>query len=234
MLGADVDVINFVAPLQYEVAGLPGVYQFVGNAALFVHRNVGLRNDVLIFFPGGKVKRVRFVFHQLPFSPLQLFVDLLDFAHLYVLAHAPGAVPGVHNRHIIHNPATADFTVRALDEAMLVDASVAGKRGNKADVGAFRGLDGADAAVVRGMDVANLKSGSLPREAAGAQGRQTALVSDFRERIRLVHELGELRRTEELPNGRHDRLGVDQIMRHGRGHFLINRHLLLDRPFHAD
>src|SRR5208337_4113674 len=199
-----------------------------------VHRNVGLSNDVLIFFPGKEVKRVRFVFHELALFFAEAFVDLLDFTHLHVFANTPGAVPAVSNGDIIHNPSAADFTIGALDEAMLVDPRVAGKRGNEADVRTFRGLDGTDATVVRGMDVADLKSSSLPRKAAGPQGRQAPLVSDFRQGVRLVHELGELRRTEELPNGRHDRLGVDQVMGHGGGHFLINRHLLLDCPFHTD
>ena len=42
-----------------------------------------------------------------------------------------------------------------------------------------------------------------------------------------------LRRAKELANrGRH-RLCVDQIARHRGVHFLLNRHLLLDRAFHA-
>ena len=50
----------------------------------------------------------------------------------------------------------------------------------------------------------------------------------------MVHELAELRRSEKLANRRHDRLGVDQVVRHGRGHFLVHAHLFLDGAFHAD
>jgi hypothetical protein len=58
-------------------------------------------------------------------------------------------------------------------------------------------------------------------------------VRDLGERIRLVHELRQLRRTEELANrGRH-RLGVHKISRHRREHVLLDRHLFLDRTFHA-
>ena len=38
--------------------------------------------------------------------------------------------------------------------------------------------------------------------AAGSKRRQTTLVRQFRERIRLVHELGELRTTKEIANDR--------------------------------
>ena len=57
-------------------------------------------------------------------------------------------------------------------------------------------------------------------------------MRDFRQRVRLIHELRELGRTEELPDGGHHRLGVDEIVRHGRRHFLVDGHLLLDGPLH--
>ena len=59
-------------------------------------------------------------------------------------------------------------------------------------------------------------------------------MRDFGERIRLIHELRELRRTEELLDRRDDRLGVDQVVRHRRVDVLMDRHLLLDRALHAD
>ncbi len=54
----------------------------------------------------------------------------------------------------------------------------------------------------------------------------------FRQRIRLVHELAELGRTEELPHRCRGRLGVDQILRHHRID-LDGAHPLPDRTFHA-
>ena len=56
----------------------------------------------------------------------------------------------------------------------------------------------------------------------------------FRQRVGLVHELRQLRRPEELANRGHDRLRVDQVVRHGGRHFLVDRHLFLDRALHAD
>ena len=59
-------------------------------------------------------------------------------------------------------------------------------------------------------------------------------MRDLRERVGLVHELRELGRPEKLANRRHDRLGINEIVRHGRRHFLVDGHLFLDRAFHPD
>ena len=59
-------------------------------------------------------------------------------------------------------------------------------------------------------------------------------MGDLRQRVGLIHELRQLRRTEELADGGHDRLGVDEVVRHGRRHFLVHAHLFLDGAFHAD
>src|SRR5579859_966224 len=59
------------------------------------------------------------------------------------------------------------------------------------------------------------------------------LVRNLRKRVGLVHELRELRRSEKLANSRHHRLGVHQVVRHGRRHLLVDGHLLLDGALHA-
>ncbi len=58
-------------------------------------------------------------------------------------------------------------------------------------------------------------------------------MGDFRERIGLVHELGELARTEELVHHGRDRLCVHQVVGH-HGLQVLQAHLLLDGPLHAD
>ena len=87
---------------------------------------------------------------------------------------------------------------------------------------------------MRRVNVAHFESGALARETAGPKGRKAALVGDFGKRIGLVHELRKLRTAEELANRGHDRLRVHQIVRHGSGHFLVHRHLFLDRALHAN
>src|SRR5438874_6218965 len=135
---------------------------------------------------------------------------------------------------LVSHPALLDLPVRRLDEAELVRPRVRRQRRDEADVRAFRRLDRADAAVVRRVDVADLEAGALARQTAGPERRETPLVRDLGERIGLVHELRQLRRPEELANRGHDRLRVDQVVRHGGRHFLVDRHLLLDRALHAD
>src|SRR5437764_1483264 len=76
--------------------------------------------------------------------------------------------------------------------------------------------------------------GAFARQTAGSEGGKAALVRDFRQRVRLIHELRELRRSKELANRGHHRLGVDQVVRHRRRHFLVDRHLLLDGALHPD
>ena len=58
-------------------------------------------------------------------------------------------------------------------------------------------------------------------------------MSDFRKRIRLVHELRKLGGPEELTDRGHHRFSINQIMWHGRGHFLVHAHLFFDGAFHA-
>jgi hypothetical protein len=118
-----------------------------------------------------------------------------------------------------------------LDEAEVVDPRVRGEGGDQADVGAFRGLDGAHPAVVGRMHVAHLEPGTLAREAAGAEGGQPALVRDLRQRIRLVHELRELRGPEELLDDRGHRFVVDELLRHQRLD-VLQAHALLDGALH--
>jgi hypothetical protein len=74
-------------------------------------------------------------------------------------------------------------------EAVLVDLAVDAQRGDEADVGAFRRLDGADAAVVGDVDVAHLEAGPLAVESAWPQGREPPLVNEHGQGVGLVHHL---------------------------------------------
>jgi len=57
-------------------------------------------------------------------------------------------------------------------------------------------------------------------------------MSDLREGVSLVHELRQLRRPKKLSDRSHNRFSVDQVMRHRRRHFLVDRHFFLNCPFH--
>ena len=84
------------------------------------------------------------------------------------------------------------------------------------------------------VHVADFEAGALTGQTTRSKGGEATLVRDLRQWVGLVHELRELRRTEELANRRHDRLGVDEVVRHRRRHLLIHAHLFLDGALHAD
>ncbi len=77
------------------------------------------------------------------------------------------------------------------------------------------------------VHVAHLETRTLTRQTAGTQGRKTALVGDFGQRIGLVHKLRQCVGAEESVDHRRDRLGVDKVDR--LEHFVVAHvHLLTD------
>ena len=232
LLRRDVHVLHVGGRRQDEVARLPRVHAVAPDAALLVELHVGLRDDVLVLLPRRQVEGIRLELEPLLLRPAGIVDDVVgldDVARLELRVAA-----GVRHHDVVDDAAVLHLAVRRLDEPELVDPRVARQRRDEADVRAFRRLNRADAAVVRRVHVAHLEAGALAREAAGPEGRQPPLVRDLGQRVGLVHELRQLRRPEELANRGHDRLRVDQVVRHGGRHFLVDRHLLLDRPLHAD
>ena len=109
-------------------------------------------------------------------------------AHHILILHIGGHVGDVVGdltRLVIHG------AEGRLDKAVLVDTGVGSQIGDQADVGAFRRLDGAHTAVVAVMHVSDLHVGALTAQTAGAQGGQTALVGQLRQRVGLIHELAQ-------------------------------------------
>src|SRR5882724_180439 len=233
LLGADVHVVDAVPLDGHEVAAGPRDHPVVDQVAPLVDLGVGLGDDVLLLLPGREVEGVGLGLHlalaRLP-QPLVLLVELVRGDDL---AQAQRSVAQLGDPEMVEHAAVLDLLVRALDEPVVVDPGVGGERRDEADVRAFRRLDRADAAVVRGVDVAHLEPRPLARQAARSQGGQPPLVGDLGERVRLVHELRQLRRAEELLDRRDHRLRVDEVVRHRRVDVLVDRHLLLDRPLHA-
>ena len=125
-----------------------------------------------------------------------------------------------------------DLAVRRLDEAELVDPGVGRQRADEADVRALRRLDRAHAAVVAEVHVADLEAGPLTRQATRAERREATAVGEARQRVHLVHELGELAGAEELLDGGDHRADVDERL--GRdGLDVLGGHALADDPLHA-
>ena len=123
---------------------------------------------------------------------------------------------GVEVDDLVGDDAVLDHPVRGRDEAVLGDLRVGGERADQADVRALRRLDRAHPAVVGRVHVADLDRGALAGQAAGAERREAAAVGQPGERVRLVHELRELRGAEELLQRGHDRADVDDRLRRDR------------------
>src|SRR5690606_778899 len=125
-------------------------------------------------------------------------------------------------------------TVGAFQEAVLVGACIGRQGVDQADVRTFRGLDRADTAVVGRVYVTHFEAGTLAGQTARPKRGNATLVGDLRQRVVLVHELGQLAGAEELLHCRRNRLGVDQVLRHqafafGHGQTLFHRTLDADQ-----
>src|ERR1035437_7627727 len=163
LLGADVDVLDFVPALEHEVAGLPGIGQIGNDAALLVQFHVGLGDGPLVLFPRREVLAVGFEFHRLLLDA-ELTVDLFHFRAAQNIADLVIGIARIQYLDFVHHRALDHLAVGALDEPVLVDARKARQRRNQTDVRTFRRFDGADAAVVRGMHVADFESGAFPAQ----------------------------------------------------------------------
>ena len=130
------------------------------------------------------------------------------------------------------NNAIGHLTVRSLDESELVDSGVDAERRDQTDVRAFRALNRAEASVVSVVNVTNLETGTLTRQTARTQSRQTTLVSDLCQRVGLVHELRQWVGSEERVDDARNGLGIDEV---GGGEHLIiaNVHALTNSTAHT-
>ena len=159
-----------------------------------------------------------------PHLGVERLVGLGDDVVLFLVGGEPHDVVG--------DRALVDLAVGRLDEAEVVDPRVGGERADEADVRALGRLDGAHAAVVAEVHVADLEAGPLTRQAARAERREAPAVGQARQRVDLVHELGELAGAEELLDGGDDRPDVDERL--GRDRLdVLGRHALAHDPLHA-
>ncbi len=165
--------------------------------------------------------------HLRVLEPPGLEVELLRGLGDRVLA----LLSSVEVDDLVGDLAARDLAVRRLHEAELRHGRVRGQRADEADVRPFRRLDRAHAPVVGRMDVAHLDGRTLARQAAGAQRRQPAPVREPGQRVRLVHELRELRGAEELLQRGDDRPDVDDRLRRDRVD-VLGRHPLADDALH--
>ena len=133
-----------------------------------VHFDIGLSNDVFILLPGRQVKDMGLVFGRL-LPSLHLFVHGI---HLRLLVDLPDLEVGastIDDLHVVHNLPIYNPAVGRFDKSEVVDFRIAAQGGDQADIGPFRGLNGADAPIVGGMNIPHFKSGSLSAQSPRAQ-----------------------------------------------------------------
>ncbi len=174
-----------------KLAGFSRGISFVDNVAVFIKRNVRLSDDMFVFFPGSQVKRVRLVAGLIAASA-DAFVGFIDVLLRHMIIRLELRITAVSDAHKFSHHAVDNFPVWRFDEAKRVDAGVARQRRDQPDVRTFRRLDRANAPVVGGVHVADFESGALTAQPARSQRGQSALVSNFRKWICLIHELRQL------------------------------------------
>ena len=87
-----------------------------------------------------------------------------------------------HRREIddlIGQFAVLNFTVRAFDKAVLVDARMGCERVDQTNVRAFWRFNWADPAIVGRVNVSNLKARTLTRQTARPKRRETSFVRNL-------------------------------------------------------
>ena len=180
LLGRDVHVLDVAGVFQQEFMFVAHGDALAQEAAVLVQGGGGLGDVVVVFLVRAQV--VDFGggygfdgqggdgFREFGQADGQVFVDAVAlfaqqfarFRMLYVsiqdVAHAFFGV-------VVHR--VDDFAVGGFDEAEVIDAGVGGQGADEADVGAFWGLDGADAAIVGVMDVAHFEARALAAQATG-------------------------------------------------------------------
>ena len=95
----------------------------------------------------------------------------------------------VDGRLVELDGAVNHLAVGGFDETEVVDLCKDAEGGDQTDVRTFRGLDGAQTAIVRVVHVTDLEACSLTGQTARTEGGDTALVRQLRQRVGLVHEL---------------------------------------------
>src|SRR5437588_2639709 len=135
---------------------------------------------------------------------------------------------------LIGHAPVMNLAVRRFDKSKLVDSRKGRHRADQTDVRAFWRFNWANASVMRWMNVAYFKSGTVPTKAPWSESGQTAFVGEFGQRIGLIHELGKLRSAEEIANDRAQRLWIDQFLRrHAVDIDVEQGHALLDQTLGA-
>ena len=82
-----------------------------------------------------------------------------------------------------------DFTIRSLNETVLVNSCIRCKGVDQTDVRTFRCLNWTHSSIMRIVNVSNLETCTITRQTARTQSRQTSLMCQLTKRVILIHKL---------------------------------------------
>ena len=124
------------------------------------------------------------------------------------------------------------LTVRSFNKAEIINLSKHTKWRNQTDIRTFRCFNRTKASVVCIVNVTNLKSGTFTRQTTRTKSRHTTFVSDFSQRVCLVHKLWQCVSSEEWIDHRRNSLRIDQVNR--SKHLIVtNVHSFADGTWHT-
>ena len=134
--------------------------------------------------------------------------------------------------NFVGNNTVGHFTIRGLEETVFVSLCVHGQGVDQTDVRTFRRFDWTYATIVSRVYVSNFEACAFTGQTAWAECGDTTFVRNLRQRVVLVHKLGQLAGTKELFHCCGNRLGVDHILRH-QGIQIAQRQTLFNRTLYT-
>ncbi len=129
---------------------------------------------------------------------------------------------------LISHLAVNHLPIRRLEKAVTVGTSIGCQGVDQTNIWTLGCLNRTHTTIMRRVYVADFKTGAFPCQTAWAQCRHATFVGDLRQRVVLVHKLGQLAGAKKFFHGRSHRLGIDQILGHQSFGFCY-REALFDR-----
>ena len=124
-------------------------------------------------------------------------------------------------------------TVRGFDEAEVVHHGVRCEGVDKTDVRTFRSFNRAETAIVRVVNVTDFEACTFTGKTTRTESGETTLVSKFRKRVHLVHELGQLALAKECLDDSRDHASIHEFARSRLFFFGMERKVFADDARHT-
>ena len=144
-------------------------------------------------------------------------------------------ISGHINNFVCYNASCLVYSpIRSFNKAIFVDSCECCQIRNQTDVRAFWRFNRAHSSVMAIMYVTNFKPCTVSGQTARTQCRQTTLMGQFCQRVVLIHELRQRRRTKEFFNCSRNWTDIDQTLWCDHVHILcLNVHPFPNDPFHS-